>query len=260
MTLILLVSSCNRKSDYPNVNFIGGRDLVSESTTLKPNQIFKVGINSYSLSDYNIWKFKVIRYHDNYSETLIDSLIDNKNFNTIMSLPSSGKEDKERWVFSLTCYDGYTSEISLSIKTSDSIVDNNDKSLSKEFVMDDLPYQAKNDTTIYIGAFILLMAMILVYFMQRKKKIVKEYVKIEAVKDFKDEVMKKISEINSFSSSDIMKTIEENNNNILNKIDLKKKEETEKISPFKKTNVILILSILGFLVYVVTILASVLAF
>lgn len=259
MTLIIILMSCGKFSDFPNINFIGGDGIISKSSIMKPNEIFKVGINAYSPSDYDIWKFKVTRNHNNDSEIVLDSVVDNKNFNTIISLPSSDKNnDTERWVFSVTCYDGYTSEISLSIKTNDSITENNDRCLSKDYVIDDIPYKMENDISIYIGLFTIILISIFIYYTQRKKRIVKEYVKIEDIKGFKEEIIDKIKNLSS-NKDDVLNKINEQSNKIE---DLFKKisdnsTTTKNNNPFKKTSVILLISILVFLTYVIAILASV---
>ena len=168
------LTSCSvPQSRYPSVNFIGGVDFVDKDEILKPEQTFKIGINSFSNSDYNLYKFKLFRVSDNQMETVIDSTIDTKIFNAVFTLPTSDKESVERWVFSISCLDGYTTEISTQITTSDTLK-NILPSLAKvnRYVMTDLPEKKDNTIAIIVLISVLLNILLWLYFRKDRNKII----------------------------------------------------------------------------------------
>jgi len=191
MILIVLVSSCNKEKDYPTINFIGGDGLVSQNSVLKKNDTFKVGINSFINSDSKLYNFKVTRIYDNSPQVILDSIINAKNFNTVISFPTLGEENTERWMFSISCEDGYTSEISLLIKSSDSITSiNQDKSNLNHYIQRDLPALDMSNVPFYIGFGLLLLIVIGIYIIKKPKRdynILNIENKLDKLKDFIEE-------------------------------------------------------------------------
>jgi succinate dehydrogenase/fumarate reductase-like Fe-S protein len=185
MTLITLslVACSKNKEQYPSINFIGGNNLTSRDAIFKPNETFKIGINSFTRSDSPLYKFKVTRIYENAPYVVIDSIIDVKNFNTIMTLPSAEKEATERWIFTMSCADGYTSEISMFIQTSDTLTTINKISdYSRQYIIAD--FSNKNNNIIFYIAFgVVLILAFIVYLIIRKNK--KEYnvVDVDKMKD-----------------------------------------------------------------------------
>jgi hypothetical protein len=198
LLFVLLFISCSNTVNYhPSINFIGGNGLISEDVVLKPNQQFRVGINSFSKGNSNLYNFKVTRIFNNTSEIIVDSIIDNKNFNMIMTCPSAVSEGTERWTFSITCKDGYSSEVSFQIKTSlsDTTQINSTQSLIKEYVVLDLPNKiSRDDILIYVSLFVLLVFGAIVYFIRKSKLTTKEYVLLKSnyLDDMKKELIDKI--------------------------------------------------------------------
>lgn len=112
--------SCSTKvSTYPSINFIGGSGMVDQDMTLMKDTTFKIGINSFSTSKYELSNFKLTRISDNYPEVVIDSTIRTMVFNSVFIFPTAEKENSERWIFEITTRDGYKSELSVQIKTID---------------------------------------------------------------------------------------------------------------------------------------------
>lgn len=170
--LTVSLTSCSvPQSKYPSVNFIGGIGFVDQDEVLKPEQSFKIGINAHSNSDFNFYKFRLLRIADNYVETVIDSTINSKIFNAVFTLPTSENESIERWVFSMTCFDGYTTEISTQIITSDTIK-HIWPSIAKvnRYVVADLPTK-KNNTIIIIIAVSILLNLFFLFYLKKRNKI-----------------------------------------------------------------------------------------
>jgi hypothetical protein len=185
---ILLLISCKNTVNYnPSINFIGGNGLIAEDVVLKPNQQFRVGINSFAKGDSKLYNFKVTRIYNNTPEIIVDSIIKQQIFNTIMTCPTATSEGTERWTFSITCEDGYSSEVSFLIKTSasDTVKINSSQSLIKEYKVIDLPNKiSHDDLLIYISLIVLLIFVLMVYFIKKMKMTVKKIVeKPEEKKD-----------------------------------------------------------------------------
>jgi hypothetical protein len=185
---ILLLISCKNTVNYnPSINFIGGNGLIAEDVVLKPNQQFRVGINSFAKGDSKLYNFKVTRIYNNTPEIIVDSIIKQQIFNTIMTCPTATSEGTERWTFSITCEDGYSSEVSFLIKTSasDTVKINSSQSLIKEYKVIDLPNKiSHDDLLIYISLIVLLKFVLMVYFIKKMKMTVKKIVeKPEEKKD-----------------------------------------------------------------------------
>lgn len=165
--LLILLSSCNGVNKYPSINFIGGKGIISQDAVLKKNSDFKIGINSYSNSDFQLYKFKLIRVFDNNPQIVIDSIINSNNFNAILTCPTSENESVERWIFSITSTDGYTSEISVQITSSDTLINKESgDNFIKNYVIEDLPNDLKYHYMIY-GLLIVLIILLMI----RKKRI-----------------------------------------------------------------------------------------
>lgn len=177
---ILLLVSCKNTINYnPSINFIGGNGLIAEDVILKPNQQFRVGINSFAKGDSKLYNFKVTRISNNTPEIVIDSIIKQQIFNTIMTCPTATSEGTERWTFSITCEDGYSSEVSFLIKTSisDTVKINSTQSLIKEYKVIDLPNKiSHDDLLIYISLIVLLTFGLIIYLIKKTKMTVKQVV------------------------------------------------------------------------------------
>lgn len=186
MTLITLsLASCSKetKHQYPSINFIGGNGLTSQDALLKTNQTFKIGINAFTRDESPLYKFKVIRMYENAPYVVIDSVIDIKNFNTIMTLPTAENEATERWIFTMSCADGYTSEISIFIQTSDTLNSMNKvDEYSRQYIVSSFPNE-NNNILFYIAFGTLLILSFIVYLIFRKNK--KEYnvVRVDEMKE-----------------------------------------------------------------------------
>jgi len=165
--LTVLFSSCSLNSinKYPSINFIGGKDIIDQDVLLKPNETFKIGINSHTTSDYNIFKFRLLRISDNQVEIVIDSIVNDRIFNTIFTLPTSESDNVERWVFSITCSDGYTSEISAQVTTSDTLknIQSNNSKVNRYSIID-LPNNNRNILFLFISIIVLSNLIIFLYF------------------------------------------------------------------------------------------------
>lgn len=168
--IILILTSCAKEHKYPSINFIGGKEFVSYDTKLKLDDEFKIGINSYAISGYNLHKFKLTRVFDNEPELIIDSIINNKFYNAILTLPTSENEGKERWVFTITADDGYTSEISVHIAVGDSIAMEEKNSKIRNYIVDDLP-NTFLDYLYYIIPILFLISIIFMIFKDKLKDI-----------------------------------------------------------------------------------------
>lgn len=166
LIIILLLTSCSKEHKYPSINFVGGKDFISYDTKLKLDDDFKIGINAYTNSDYNLYKFKLTRVFDNKPEIIVDSIIDNKIYNAIFTLPTSEYAGKERWLFTITSMDGYTSEISVHIAVGDSIYMEEKNSKIENYEIDDLP----NGFLDYIYYFIVIIFIVIIFFIIIKNK------------------------------------------------------------------------------------------
>lgn len=177
ITLILLgLNSCSKINKYPSINFIGGKGIISQDAVLKLNSEFKIGINSYSNSEFKLYKFKLIRVFDNNPQIVIDSILNSNNFNAILNCPTSDKESSERWLFSITTEDGYTSEISVKIISSDTLnIIESDDNIVKKYIIEDLPNDNLKFYYIIFGLSILLIIIIIKKnLIFKKNEIIKE--------------------------------------------------------------------------------------
>ena len=176
MTLMLVLLSCEKDiSHYPNINFVGRQDIISQNTVLKPNEDFKIGINAFSKSNSPLYNFKLKRTYNNDTEIIIDSTLNTNNFNVILTCPTGDKNEDNRWSFSISCKDGYTSEISVLIRTCDTVTYiEKDNNLIKNYVLTNLP-DKDNNIPIYIGfGFMVIMFLFIIF---RKKKDYNYYIK-----------------------------------------------------------------------------------
>lgn len=151
--LILLISgtSCSVPDNrFPTINFIGGEGMVDQDVTLMKDTTFKIGINSFTTSKYEIVNFKLTRISDNLPEIIIDSTINNIIFNSVFILPTSEKENTERWFFEFTCSDGYKNSISVQIKTINPII-SEEEIFDEEHKMPEKVNRKRNNYTVQPG-------------------------------------------------------------------------------------------------------------
>jgi hypothetical protein len=173
LILTVLSSSCSiPESKYPTINFIGGKNMVDQDIALKSDTTFQMGINANSNSECDIYKFRLFRISNNISEIIIDSTLNNKVYNAVFNLPTSEYDNVERWVFSITCEDGYTSEISAQITTSDTLK-NIKQSTSKvnAYIMTDLPSDRNLKETQIVFLILIGLVILIILLQKRKNKI-----------------------------------------------------------------------------------------
>lgn len=195
--LITISFSCQKEKifKYPSINFIGGENLISQNSVLKPNIDFKVGINSFTNDDSKLYKFRVTRVNNNEPQIVLDSTIHTNMFNAVITFPTSNEENVERWIFEISCESGYSSRTSLLIKTSDndstSILKNNSKQTN--FTLIDLPDDIYADIPIYVSLLVLLILGIIIFIIKRPKKVI-EYniIKLEQINQIKEDILEKI--------------------------------------------------------------------
>lgn len=164
------LNSCKNENNYPSLNFIGGKDLVSQDVILKENSTFKVGINSFTKTEHKLFNFKLIRVYENNPLIVIDSNLNVNYFNSIFTLPTQNKESVERWIFSVSSSDGYTSEISVQVTSSDtltSLKETDGKLIN--YVKEDLP-DNKYVIILSISTFSLIIIIILLFLLFKKSR------------------------------------------------------------------------------------------
>lgn len=103
----------------PTLNFVGGSDYVSESTTLETGEEFKVGINASSNSNSNadLANFKITRVFNNNPQVVYDTTLNTGNFSVDIITNAQPAEGTERWIFRITDEDGEFEEKDFIITT-----------------------------------------------------------------------------------------------------------------------------------------------
>jgi len=208
LVISLVFLSCKKEiNKYPNINFIGGQDIISQNTSLKPNETFRIGINSFPRDKYPLYNFKLTRTYNNENEIIIDSVLNTNNFNVILTCPTGEYNQDDRWSFSISNSKGYTSEISILIRTCDTItyVEKN-KNLVKNYIMTDLP-GGSNDV-IYILSLVLLVIVFIIILLIKSR--IKKKGDCDLLKDNLERQNKKLDMIGNFMG----KRVEEYENEI----------------------------------------------
>lgn len=196
---VLISFSCQKEKvfKYPSINFIGGENLISQNSVLKPNMNFRVGISSFTNDDSKLYKFRVTRISENDPQIILDSTININMFNAVITFPTSSEENLERWIFEISSESGYSSRTSLLIKTSANDSSNISKNNASQtnFILTDLPNNPYSDIPIYASLFVLLILGIIIFLIKKPKK-VREYnfVKLEQINQIKEDILKRMKE------------------------------------------------------------------
>ncbi len=116
MITITVIYSCEKKDTAyppPSIQFISGSDYVSNDTTLKLGESFKIGIIAEN-PNVNLTNF-IIRVESDVNEIYLDSGMNTPKLNFEKTFVK-GIKTFEKWIFIIRDKDGNSAEISVNVK------------------------------------------------------------------------------------------------------------------------------------------------
>jgi len=110
------LTSCNKDTTPPTMNFIGGGDYISADVSVVANSAIKAGVNAQSGSS-KLTRFQIVRTFNNIPTTVLDSVISTETFNITVEGFARDEAGVERWSFTITDKDGETATLAFNVTT-----------------------------------------------------------------------------------------------------------------------------------------------